>query len=116
MLDHPTQDLLRRLELDSMAFRGFCGPTGSTVPVSLHSAANRRTAPLTWVTTDSTHAFNIAPNLLNRDFHADIPNQKWAGDISYVWTREGWHYLSVTLGLHSRRVIGRAVRNRMKRD
>ena len=31
------------------------------------------------VTTDSNHAFNIAPNLLNRDFHAAHPNQKWAG-------------------------------------
>lgn len=30
----------------------------------------------------------LAPNLLNRDFHADYPNQKWAGDISYIWTRE----------------------------
>lgn len=68
------------------------------------------------VTTDSNHAFNIAPNLLNRDFHADRPNQKWAGDISYVWTREGWLYLAVILDLHSRRVIGWAVSNRMKRD
>ena len=67
-------------------------------------------------TTDSNHAFNIAPNLLNRDFHADAPNQKWAGDISYVWTREGWLYLAVILDLHSRRVIGWAVSNRIKRD
>ena len=68
------------------------------------------------VTTDSNHAFNIAPNLLNRNFRADQPNQKWAGDISYVWTREGWLYLAVILELHSRRVIGWAVSNRMKRD
>lgn len=40
-------------------------------------------------TTDSNHSFNIAPNLLKRDFAADRPNQKWAGDISYVWPREG---------------------------
>jgi len=62
------------------------------------------------VTTDSNHAFNIAPNLLNRNFSADNPNQKWAGDISYVWTREEWLYLAVILDLHSRRVIGWAVR------
>ena len=68
------------------------------------------------VTTDSDHKFNIAPNLLDRDFTADGPNQKWAGDISYVWTREGWLYLAVILDLHSRRVIGWAVSNRMKRD
>ena len=41
-------------------------------------------------TTDSNHTFNIAPNLLDRDFTAGQPNQKWAGDISYIWTREGW--------------------------
>lgn len=40
-------------------------------------------------TTDSNHSFNIAPNLLKRDFSAHRPNQKWASDISYVRTREG---------------------------
>jgi putative transposase len=68
------------------------------------------------VTTDSNHAFNIAPNLLDQDFSADGPNQKWAGDISYIWTNEGWLYLAVILDLYSRRVIGWAVSNRMKRD
>ena len=80
-------------------------------------------------TTDSDHTFNIALNLLDRDFKADQPNQKWAGDISVahwartngafngqLWTREGWLYLAVILDLHSRRVIGWAVSNRMKRD
>ena len=67
-------------------------------------------------TTDSNHSFNIAPNLLDRDFFAEQPNQKWAGDISYVWTREGWLYLAVIIDLHSRRVIGWAVSSRMKRD
>jgi putative transposase len=68
------------------------------------------------VTTDSNHAFGIAPNLLDRDFSADGPNQKWAGDISYILTSEGWLYLAVILDLYSRRVIGWAVSNRMKRD
>ena len=58
------------------------------------------------VTTDSDHKFNIAPNLLDRDFKADATNQKWAGETSYVWAREGWLYLAVILDLHSRRVIG----------
>jgi putative transposase len=57
-------------------------------------------------TTDSNHKLNIAPNLLDRNFAADGPNQKWAGDITYIWTREGWLYLAVILDLHSRRVIG----------
>lgn len=67
-------------------------------------------------TTDSDHAFNIAPNLLQQDFTASGPNQKWAGDITYVWTREGWVYLAVIIDLFSRRVIGWAISNRMKQN
>ena len=68
------------------------------------------------VTTNSNHRFNIAPNLLDRNFHADKPNQKWAGDISYIWTSEGWLYLAVMIDLYSRRVVGWAVSNRLKKD
>ena len=67
-------------------------------------------------TTDSDHAFKIAPNLLQQDFSASAPNQKWAGDITYIWTREGWVYLAVIIDLFSRRVIGWAISNRMKQD
>tara|TARA_R110000850_G_scaffold38800_27_gene100999 strand:+ start:6783 stop:7640 length:858 start_codon:yes stop_codon:yes gene_type:complete len=68
------------------------------------------------VTTNSNHSLGIAPNLLDGNFAADMPNRKWAGDISYVWTAEGWLYLAVILDLHSRRVIGWAVSDRMKKD
>ncbi len=57
-------------------------------------------------TTNSNHKFNIAPNWLDRDFTADRPNQKWAADITDIWTREGWLYLAVMINLHSRRVVG----------
>lgn len=67
-------------------------------------------------TTDSNHTFNIAPNLLRQDFTASTPNQKWAGDITYIWTREGWAYLAVIIDLYSRRVIGWALSNRIKQD
>ncbi len=67
-------------------------------------------------TTDSDHAFNIASNLLRQDFATSGPNQKWAGDITYVWTREGWVYLAVVLDLFSHRVVGWAISNRMKQD
>lgn len=67
-------------------------------------------------TTDSDHAFSIAPNLLQQDFTASGLNQKWAGDISYVWTREGWVYLAVIIDLISRRVVGWAIGSRMKQD
>ncbi len=53
------------------------------------------------VTTDSNHKFNTAPNLLDRDFVADRPNQKWVVDINYIRTREGWLYLTAVIDLHS---------------
>jgi transposase InsO family protein len=57
-------------------------------------------------TTDSKHAFPIAPNLLQRDFTAVAPNQSWVTDITFLWTRQGWLYLAVILDLFSRRVVG----------
>ena len=55
----------------------------------------------------------MADNLLAQDFGARAPNQKWAGDITYLWTDEGWLYLAVVLDLYSRRVIGWAMSERM---
>jgi putative transposase len=67
-------------------------------------------------TTDSHHAWPVAPNLLDQDFDATRPNEKWAADISYVWTREGWLYLAVVIDLFARRVVGWAVSDRLPRD
>jgi transposase InsO family protein len=57
-------------------------------------------------TTNSNHADPIAPNVLQRDFAAEAPNQSWATDVTYIHTAEGWLYLAVMLDLFSRRVIG----------
>jgi transposase InsO family protein len=67
-------------------------------------AARRRRRYQT--TTDSKHAFPIAPNVLERDFTATGPNQAWVTDITFLWTQEGWLYLAVILDLFSRRVVG----------
>ena len=64
-------------------------------------------------TTDSAHSRLVAPNTLDRDFTATAPNQKWAGDITYVWTQEGWLYLAVVLDLFSRKVVGWSLQERM---
>jgi transposase InsO family protein len=64
-------------------------------------------------TTDSRHQHRIAPNLLARRFAVAAPNRVWAGDITYVPTRSGWLYLAVLLDLHSRRVVGWAMANRV---
>lgn len=68
------------------------------------------------VTTDSKHSLPVAPNLLNRDFHAERPNQKYVGDISYIWTDEGWMYLAVVIDLYSRAVIGWSIQATMSRQ
>lgn len=64
-------------------------------------------------TTDSKHSNPVAPNLLNREFTANKANQKWVGDITYIWTTEGWLYLATVIDLFSRRVVGWSMSNRM---
>lgn len=70
-----------------------------------------------WVrTTDSGHDLPIAPNLLEQDFRASAPNQRWVTDITYIPTGEGWLYLSAIVDLFSRRVVGWAMDGRMDRS
>ena len=57
-------------------------------------------------TTDSAHAHPVAENVLGRDFAADAPDRKWATDITYVPTDEGWLYLAAVIDLCSRKVVG----------
>jgi transposase InsO family protein len=67
-------------------------------------------------TTDSQHAWPVAQNHLDRNFTPNGPNQRWAGDITSVWTAEGWLYLAVVLDLFSRKVIGWSLGERMTRQ
>ncbi|OYQ34362.1 IS3 family transposase [Niveispirillum lacus] len=67
-------------------------------------------------TTDSGHGGPVAPNLLDQDFSTEGSNQKWGVDISYIWTAESWLHLAVAIDLYSRRVVGWAVSDRMKKD
>jgi putative transposase len=61
------------------------------------------------MTTDSRHRYGVAPHLLARQFDVDQPDQVWAGDLTYVWTAEGWLYVAVLLDLWSRKVVGWAM-------
>lgn len=67
-------------------------------------------------TTDSRHNLPVAPNLLARDFTATAVNQKWVGDITYVWTTEGWMYLATIIDLYSRAVIGWSLQDSMTKE
>lgn len=65
------------------------------------------------ITTDSRHGYKIASNLLARQFDVDRPDQAWAGDMTYVWTGEGWLYVATLLDLYSRKVVGWAMSSRI---
>ena len=67
-------------------------------------------------TTDSKHNLPISPNLLKREFTVLQPNMAWVGDITYIWTEEGWLYLAVVIDLYSRRVVGWSINKRMTKQ
>jgi len=67
-------------------------------------------------TTDSSHTKPVAENHLNRDFTPDKPNTSWVADITYIWTQEGWLYLSTIMDLYSRKIIGWSLRDRLTKE
>lgn len=67
------------------------------------------------VTTDSKHAHPVAPNVLERDFAAIAPNQKWLADMTDVPTK-GWLYLALVLDLHARQLVGWAMSETMPQE
>lgn len=67
-------------------------------------------------TTNSKHNLPVAENLLDRQFSALLPNQKWVSDITYVRTEEGWLYLAGILDLHRRQMEGWSMDSRMKTE
>ncbi len=67
-------------------------------------------------TTDSNHSRPVAENVLKRQFQVMDINRVWAGDITYVATREGWLYLAVVLDLHSRKVVGWSMSQSMETE
>lgn len=68
------------------------------------------------ITTNSDHKRPVAPNLVKREFVADAPDRLWTGDITYIWTTEGWLYLAVVLDVFSRRIVGWSMNRRMTDD
>lgn len=67
-------------------------------------------------TTDSHHSQAVADNLLDRQFAADLPNVKWAVDITYIPTGQGWLYLAGVIDLCSRRIVGWSMADHMKTE
>jgi putative transposase len=67
-------------------------------------------------TTDSKHSLTIADNVIEQDFTATAPNQKWGADITYIETGEGFLYLAVVLDFYNRKVVGWAVGDSLHAD
>jgi len=67
-------------------------------------------------TTNSNHKLPVVENLLNRDFNADKPNQKWVSDITYVATDEGWLYLAAVMDLYGRAIVGFSMDDHMRKS
>ena len=133
--DHPSRRQLARYQLDQLVAGAFAARKGRSGSVGLTldldeqgDTYNRKTVAASMkrqslvakaakkfkATTDSAHDRPVAPNLLEQDFSADAPNQKWVCDITYLWTGESWLYLAVVLDLFSRMVVGWAMDKRMK--
>jgi putative transposase len=65
-------------------------------------------------TTDSRHQCPVSPNVLDRDFEAKLPNQKWCVDITYVPTDQGTLYLAAVIDLCSRKIVGWSMADHMR--
>ena len=130
----PSRRVLARQALDArvkaafIAGRGRCGAprlyldlrdTGFPVNIKTLAASLRRqglrakAAMKFKATTNSKHHLPVAPNVLQQDFTAAQANQKWVGDITYLWTDEGWMYLATVIDLYSRMVVGWAMSEHM---
>jgi putative transposase len=66
------------------------------------------------VTTNSNHKQPVFENVLDRQFDVAQPDQVYVGDITYLWSGEGWLYLAVIIDLYSRKVVGWSMGSRMK--
>lgn len=94
----------------------FCGRNRVAHLMKLHRIAARKAHKWHPVAPRSFPGARTAPNLLNREFEASRPNQKWVSDITYIDTAEGWLYLASILDLYSRRVVGWAMADQMDAD
>lgn len=91
----------------------ICGRNRVSRLMQQHQMVAKRAHKRHPTTTRQHPGDRIAPNLLNREFSASMPNQKWVSDITYIDTAEGWLYLALVMDLYSRLVVGWAMGERM---
>ena len=81
-----------------------------------HDLRSRKRRPFRVRTTDSKHDHPIAPNILERNFTATAPDQKWLADMTYVPTAQGWLYVALVLDLFARKIVGWAMSETMPQE
>ena len=81
-----------------------------------HGLQSHQRRRLRVVTTDSKHSHAVAPNVLERNFQVQAPNQKWLADMTYVPTDEGWLYVALVLDLYARKLVGWAMSETMPQE
>ncbi len=91
-----------------------CGRKRVARLMHLHQIMARPRKKSRPVTTQREEGTLPAPNLLNQEFSASAPNQKWVGDITYIETAEGWLYLAAVLDLFSRKIVGWAMADHLE--
>jgi len=117
-MDRELTELIRQIHADSDGVYGAAKITaelneqgyrcGRHKVARLMRLAGLKGCPKTTfkVTTQRDPKHPVADNLLEQDFTAEGPNERWASDITYIKTRQGWLYLAVVLDLYSRRIVG----------
>lgn len=85
-----------------------CDSNGGLLQSGHRAGPRRRGLPQ-----DLSQRSAIADNVLDRQFQADAPNQKWVADFTYIWTAEGWLFAAAVLDLYSRRIVGWSMHNSM---
>ncbi len=101
-----------RIHAELKAQGKHCGKNGVARLMRLRHLRARQVRRFKVTTKRDKHHL-VAPNLLQRDFVADRPNEKWLSDITYIPTQEGWLYLATLLDLYSRRIVGWAMSERI---
>ena len=101
MLRNEGHRVSRRRVAKLMRLNDLCGITQRRVRVT---------------TTDSKHNLPVAANVIDRNFGALSPNEKWLADITYIFTAEGWLYLAAVMDMFSRKIVGWAMRDHMRTE
>ncbi len=97
-----------------LAARGVVCSENTVARLMHDHLIHAKTARKFRITTDSNHALPVAQNILDRQFTAQGPNERWLADITYIPTREGWLYLAVVEDLYSRMLVGWSMAEHME--